>query len=239
MHVIVESLNNGYKLEWIFVIGFISTILAILTIASKSPIHSVLYLITLFVTISLYLILFDMPFIAISYLLVYVGAISILFLFILMLINVRISELLTEERNSAVLAILVILSFSFVFHDKLSYFIDIYRYISNYIDSFYTSGENIVYSHNIDRLAISNIETNYISLVTSSHWDSHLIEVSHITGIGNILYTTLFQHMTLIASILLLAMVGAIVITVKPSKLNESIKNKIISPDYVNLSPFS
>jgi len=46
-------------------------------------------------------------FIGLSYLLVYVGAVSILFLFILMLINVRISELVTENNNSIPLAVVM------------------------------------------------------------------------------------------------------------------------------------
>ena len=58
---------------------------------------SVLFLIGLFSTISAYLILAGVNFIGISYVLVYVGAVSILFVFILMLINIRISELL--KRN--------------------------------------------------------------------------------------------------------------------------------------------
>lgn len=47
-------------------------------------------------------------FIGLSYLLVYVGAVSILFLFILMLINIRISELATENNNSVSLAVIII-----------------------------------------------------------------------------------------------------------------------------------
>ena len=46
-------------------------------------------------------------FIGLSYLLVYVGAVSILFLFILMLINVRVSELVTDNSNSIPLAIMI------------------------------------------------------------------------------------------------------------------------------------
>jgi len=48
-----------------------------------------------------------LSFIGLSYLLVYVGAVSILFLFILMLINVRVSELLSYTSNSIPLAIIV------------------------------------------------------------------------------------------------------------------------------------
>jgi len=48
-----------------------------------------------------------MTFIGIAYLLVYIGAVSILFLFILMLINVRISELQGNTNNSLPLALII------------------------------------------------------------------------------------------------------------------------------------
>lgn len=48
-----------------------------------------------------------MNFIGLSYLLVYVGAVSILFLFILMLINIRRSEISNETSNSIALAIII------------------------------------------------------------------------------------------------------------------------------------
>ena len=79
----------------------------ILVIISKNPIVSVLFLIGLFITIAGYLMMLGINFIGLSYLLVYVGAVSILFLFILMLINVRISELVTDNSNSIPLAIMV------------------------------------------------------------------------------------------------------------------------------------
>ena len=72
---------------------------------------SALFLIGLFLSISCYLILLGLNFIGLSYLLVYVGAVSILFLFILMLINIRISELLTDTSNSIPLAIIISISF--------------------------------------------------------------------------------------------------------------------------------
>ena len=56
--------------------------------------------------ISGYLLLIGMSFIGLSYLLVYIGAVSILFLFILMLINVRVSELHSDSSNSLFLAFL-------------------------------------------------------------------------------------------------------------------------------------
>jgi NADH:ubiquinone oxidoreductase subunit 6 (subunit J) len=60
-----------------------------------------------------------MKFIGLSYLLVYVGAVSILFLFILMLINIRVSELISDTSNNIPLAILAILAFFIPFSNNL------------------------------------------------------------------------------------------------------------------------
>jgi NADH-ubiquinone oxidoreductase chain 6 len=101
-----DYVTNGFLIEYVDVIYLVSILLGILTIISKNPIVSVLYLIGLFVNIAGLLILIGLNFIGLAYILVYVGAVSILFLFILMLINIRISELLKENNNDIPLAIL-------------------------------------------------------------------------------------------------------------------------------------
>jgi NADH-ubiquinone oxidoreductase chain 6 len=55
--------------------------------------------------------LIGLNFIGLSYLLVYIGAVSILFLFILMLIDVRVSELHADTNNSLYLSIIIALIF--------------------------------------------------------------------------------------------------------------------------------
>lgn len=102
---------NGFSSIFLDIIMAISLLSGILTIIAKNPIVSVLHLILLFSSISCYLILIGIKFIGISYLLVYVGAVSILFLFILMLINIRVSELTIDTNNYIPLAILTILAF--------------------------------------------------------------------------------------------------------------------------------
>lgn len=227
---------NGYGLEWITVLSLLAISLSIFTISSKNPINSVLFLIGLFIVISLYLILFDMTFIAISYLLVYVGAVSILFLFIVMLINIRISELLTEGRNSAVLAVLVVISFGFIFHNKLPYFINLYEDLLNYIYIFSGGALN---NPKMELTTGLDINISYTSGVTSKNWDNSLTEVTHISGIGNIFYNVLFINLLVIGLILLVAMVGAIVITVKPKDSSQEPNSMPFAPDYVNISPIS
>ena len=66
--------------------------------------------------------------------------------------------------------------------------------------------------------SISNSSYLYnsdLSFVTSQIWDGALAEASHITSIGNVIYTSYPMWLILTSIILLLAMVGAIVITIK------------------------
>src|SRR6201999_3450628 len=108
-----ETFTNGYRAEILDIISLVAILCGILVIISKNPIVSVLFLIGLFLSIAGYLMILGLNFIGLSYLLVYVGAVSILFLFILMLINVRISELLSNTRNSIPLAIFITISFNY------------------------------------------------------------------------------------------------------------------------------
>ena len=58
----------------------------------------------------------------------------------------------------------------------------------------------------------SSIATN---LVTSKSWDGNISESTHISSIGNIMYTSYAIWLIVTSVILLLAMIGAIVITIK------------------------
>src|ERR1700710_1838990 len=62
---------------------------AILMVVSKNPVHSVLWLIALFFAISGHYILLNAQFLAIVNLIVYAGAIMVLFLFVIMLMNLN------------------------------------------------------------------------------------------------------------------------------------------------------
>jgi NADH-ubiquinone oxidoreductase chain 6 len=107
LFILNETFTNGLNYNLLNVITFSSIVCGILVIISKNPVVSVLFLIGLFLNIAGYLMMLGINFIGLSYLLVYVGAVSILFLFILMLINVRISELVTDNNNSLPLAIMI------------------------------------------------------------------------------------------------------------------------------------
>ena len=107
LYLLNETFTNGSNHALLIFVSLASIFCGIFVIISKNPIVSVLFLIGLFLNIAGYLMLLGINFIGLSYLLVYVGAVSILFLFILMLINVRISELTTDNSNSLPLAIMI------------------------------------------------------------------------------------------------------------------------------------
>ena len=186
-----ESFTNGYRAEILDFISLASILCGIFVIISKNPIVSVLFLIGLFLSISSYLIMLGINFVGLSYLLVYVGAVSILFLFILMLINVRISELLSDTSNSIPLAIIIALSFNYPIYQILPYSIAAFNsYTVNLNNSFNGIWYNNNYGDYLNKIFSFSSDNGEIGFVTAKIWDGSLAETTHITSIGNIMYTS-------------------------------------------------
>jgi len=202
---ILKDINSGFMPEVLDIIYLLSIVFGISIIINKNPIISVLFLIGLFVNISGLLIIVGFGFIGLSYILVYVGAVSILFLFILMLINIRISELTNETSNDTPLAILTVMLFYFL----------IARILPGNLNLINTNVDN---SHVIDININQYIYDEQIQYVSSKSWDTSLVDITHITGIGNVMYTNYAILLIIASIILLLAMVGSIVITKKGEK---------------------
>jgi len=72
---------------------------SIISITSNNPIISIIFLITAFVLAAVYLILLGINFIGISYIVIYVGAIAVLFLFIILMINIKLTDILDPGYN--------------------------------------------------------------------------------------------------------------------------------------------
>jgi len=216
LFVLNETFTNGLNYNLLSIIEATSILCGVSVIVSKNPIVSVLFLIGLFLNISGYLMMLGINFIGLSYLLVYVGAVSILFLFILMLINVRISELVTDTNNSIPLAVIIGILFNVTLYKLLPSNLTIGNNIFAYniLDSFSSkqTGSTSNMSYPTGNMPLLH---NDLSFVTSQMWDGALAESSHITSIGNIIYTSYPVWLILTSIILLLAMVGAIVITIK------------------------
>lgn len=218
LYFLNETYTNGFKVEVLDILSILAILCGILVIIIKNPILSVLFLIGLFLSIASYLMILGLNFIGLSYLLVYVGAVSILFLFILMLINVRISELLSNTSNSIPLAIFITIAFNYPLYQVLpysiasfnSYTVDLNNTLNDIWYNNYSDSLNKIF-----KLNSAELDNGEISFVTSKIWDGNLAETSHISSIGNIMYTSYSIWLILTSIILLLAMVGSIVITIK------------------------
>lgn len=72
-----------------YFVAFLSIFFALMTIFTKNPVHSVLYLVITFFTFTIHYILLNAQFLAVVNFIVYMGAIMVLFLFVLMLLNLN------------------------------------------------------------------------------------------------------------------------------------------------------
>ena len=218
LYLLNQSVISGFRTVYAFLLSSSSVFFAIVTVIANNPVYSILFLIGLFISISLYLMTLGLTFVGISYLLVYVGAISILFLFIMMLINVRVSELLTEGLNSAALGTITVLTLSSNLGDVLPYYLQISDAFSNYFTYIKTAIVNFLSEISgplTNALHLLYIKLLDIGSVNGLSWDGFLVDINHISSIGNILYSNLFILLILVSLVLLLAMVGTIVITLK------------------------
>jgi NADH-ubiquinone oxidoreductase chain 6 len=216
LFTIYETYTNGFKTDILDILSLLAILSGILVIISKNPIVAILFLIGLFASISSYLIMLGLSFIGLTYLIVYIGAVSILFLFILMLINIRISELQSNTSNSIPLALLIGIAFNYPLFQILPYNV---ATLNNYFGA--SASNNILYNISLNKdmftpKVLDMIKYNdNIHFVTSNIWDGNLTENTHITSIGNVMYTSYNMWLIIVSFILLLAMVGAIVITIK------------------------
>jgi len=232
LFTIYDILSNGYTIEYLDVLSVIALLFGIAVIVNKNPIASLLSLIGLFASISVYLILSGLTFIGFSYLIVYLGAVSILFLFILMLINIRTSELQSNNINSIPLALFITILLNYALFQLLPYSIAIINSYNNKLTNiiYYipTSKYNDIIHHISKNLDINTVN---IMFVTSNNWDGNIAEISHISTIGNILYTSYNMWLFIASFILLLALVGTILITLNTHN-SDNIKKDTTLTDF-------
>lgn len=86
-----------------YVLSSLTVLSALLMVYSKNPVHSILYLIITFFCISGHYVLLNAQFLAIVNIIVYAGAIMVLFLFVVMLMNLN-NETLSFGKSTKLLA---------------------------------------------------------------------------------------------------------------------------------------
>ncbi len=106
---------------------------ALMVILSKNPVHSIFYLILVFCGAATLLISIGAEFLGLVLIIVYVGAVAVLFLFIVMMLNIKTIELNANYINYLPLAFIL---FLFIFTALFSYMDFVFPFINvtNYIN---------------------------------------------------------------------------------------------------------
>lgn len=196
-------------------LAFGAVLSGVLVITSKNPVISVLFLISVFINAAGYLLLLGVGFVGISYLIVYVGAIAILFLFVVMMLNIQLTEIVSvgrEYTKNLPLGFIVGLLFFFEILSILPYSYisvgSIFLGLINYINGLLL---NVHYSS----IGVHTIFVNNFA-------DTNFIPFLQIEAIGQGLYTQGSLWLVLGSIILLLAIVGPITLCLRSLSTNQN-----------------
>jgi len=243
----------------------IALVSGLMVIRSKNPVHSVLFLILVFCNAAGLLLLLHLDFFAMIFLVVYVGAIAVLFLFVVMMLHIKLTEM--NENILRYLPVGGIIGFIFLVEvllivendliPVLNYEIlqnwgetsGVYGFPISWVDFFYykirglfmdrwiSSAETLVNSVGVCRHTYSDLLNELsgfdngtkfsINHMPNAHtigdlysfqyiqWPICSQASSNIETLGQILYTYYFYFFIIASLILLIAMIGAIVLTLE------------------------
>ena len=180
-----------------FLISFIISFLfgaSTLVIGVKNPIHSILILILVFFLGSTLLFFLCMEYFALLFLIVYVGAIVVLFLFIVMMLEIKMVN--TSERFLDL--------FSFKNIILLFLVLEILFFSSEELWDITPISENLI-----------ELKTNLIETNLYVDYSKVLNHVGQLRAIGGILFTQYFFSIILISILLFVSMFGSIVMTLE------------------------
>ncbi len=152
----------------------------LLTVVSKNPVHSVLWLILAFLSSAGLFVLLGAEFVAMLLIIVYVGAVAVLFLFVVMMLDVDFAELRGEMARYMPLALLM----GVIILMQLAMALGVWEY--------------------------SDRAESLRAAVTPA-----LDEVHNTAALGMLIYDDYILQFQLAGLILLVAMVGAIVLTLR------------------------
>ena len=163
-----------------YTFSIIAVISAIMVTVSKNTVHSVFFLILDFISISCLFIMIGAEFLGMIMLIVYVGAVAVLFLFVVMMLNVaqQKNQWFASEANSRHIPVGLIISTVIFF--ELIIVIEGWKYKPDLFD-------------------LNNSVNNF--------------SISNTHSLGQVLYTDYIHVFQLSGMILLVAMIGAIVLT--------------------------
>lgn len=205
--IIIINLQMDYFISFIAAFMFGT---ATLVIGVQNPIHSILILIVVFFLGSLLLFMLSLDYFALLFLIVYVGAIVVLFLFIVMMLEIKMVNVTERFRDLLSFKSLVV----FFFALQLLIFVN-----ENLWDlaPLFSADDFIGALNNIKE---GNLYVDYSKV---------LYQLGQLRVIGSVLFTEHMVAIILISILLFISMFGSIVLTL------ESFSNKIIKEQDANL----
>lgn len=187
--------NNYFIITNIYLINllcFLLIITALMVLLSKNSINSIFFLILCFLNSTNILIINNIEYLAILFIIIYVGAIAILFLFVIMLLNIKTINL---QNNNNILDNLLILFLIITLIIFQTFFLN---YDFNFISSLKL---NEFY---IDLTSIKFID-----------WSLKYNNLNAFNILGDYLYNYYYLEIILASFLLFIPMIGAITINVK------------------------
>jgi NADH-quinone oxidoreductase subunit J len=171
-------------------------------IFTKNPVFSVLFLIFSFTNVSCILFLLNFEFLPVSFLVIYVGAIAVLFLFVLMMLNIKLAELQKSYFNfipiSVIFCFIFIVEFLFIFRTEFLFINNSTAVVLSFLSE------------------IVDVSMKYLVFVDFFGYFSNLKTVAIA------IFTDYLFSFMVISYVLLLAMVSAIVLTIQKTFVSKS-----------------
>lgn len=172
---------------------------SLFVVISNNPVESVLYLVLTFCNAAIILFLFNLEFFALIFLIIYVGAIAVLFLFIVMMIQIKEqpqSSILNYKKELAVYAIICL----------VLYIIIVEAYV--------------LMAHSVP-LSTESIFIDGYSFATNSFNNFSVDQLTGIENFGQVLYNYFLIFVPVAGFLLLIALIGSIALTLEFTRSKE------------------
>ena len=196
------------------ILAFGTLLSSLLVITAKNPVIAVIFLISVFINAAGYLMLLGVGFLGITYIILYVGAITVLFLFVIMMINIKLTDILetgSQYTKNLPLAFAIGLLFIYELFSIMPFSLNNVSSISALLDIF-TNLNKFLLSSGVDTLSnLAYVNTTYNPITP----DIQFTQFLQIEAIGQGIYTYGAIWLLICSIILLLAMVAPIFISRK------------------------
>lgn len=204
----MENFLIAFKISY-FIFAANAITGALVVILAINPVHSVLGLIFVFFNSACLLILLNCEFLSLLFIVVYVGAIAVLFLFVIMMLNLKIKDELGSAGLKPLTLVKLILALLFIYMIGSIWFA--YFDITPF-DEYAEAHKYYMEEAKTKRL---QGKWNLHDWVRTLNPEEHPEFLIPSLSIGSVLYTDFLPYFIMSAIVLLIAMVGSIVITTK------------------------